>query len=112
MNSGGSLWSLLPEAHSPTLALELTLKTYTLLHIEQVNSKHLLWSTGNPTIYLGIIYNGKESWTSLVVQWLGVSVITAGAWTQSLVGDLSRETQPKKKGKKERKKSEKEYVYF
>lgn len=44
-----------------------------------------------------------------MVQWLGVSVITAGAWTQSLVGDLSRETQPKKK-RKERKKEIRERI--
>ena len=36
-----------------------------------------------------------------MVQWLGLGGFTAGAWTQSLVGELSRETQPKKKRKKE-----------
>ena len=35
-----------------------------------------------------------------MVQWLGLGGFTAGAWTQSLVGELSRETQPKKKKRK------------
>ena len=33
--------------------------TYTLLYIKQVNSKNLLYSTGNYTKYLVILYNGK-----------------------------------------------------
>ena len=40
---------------------EFGMKTYTIIYIKQINNKDLLYSTGNYTQYLVIIYKGKES---------------------------------------------------
>ena len=40
---------------------EVGINRYTLLYIEQINNKDLLYSTGNYTQYFVITYKGKES---------------------------------------------------
>ena len=40
---------------------EFGMNRYTLLYIKQINNKDLLYSTGNYSQYLVIMYNGKES---------------------------------------------------
>ena len=40
---------------------EVGINRYTLLYIEQINNKDLLYSTGNYTQYLIITYNRKET---------------------------------------------------
>ena len=45
-----------------------------LLYTEQINNKVLLYSTGNSTQYLEIIYNGKESEKEHIYIYSGCSV--------------------------------------
>ena len=57
-----------------------------------VGSTHLCEVSFSPMITMNKCSNkqfiSRPSGDSLVVQWLGLGVLTAGAWVQSLVGEL------------------------
>ena len=60
-----------------------------------------------------VVYKVNHLGNSLAVQWLGLNAFTAGAWVQSLVGELRspQATRGKKKKRKDRKKKKRKHTH-
>ena len=54
---------------------EFGVSKYKLLYMKQINNKVLLYSTGNYSQYLVIIYNGKESEKECILKYINIHII-------------------------------------
>ena len=77
---------------------------YSKLHLEWINKKALLYSTGNYIQSPGINHNGKEykkrmCRASLVAQWLGVCLPMQGTRVRALVWKDPTRSEERRVGK-------------